>query len=270
MKRIYHFIFLLLFIPVLSRAQQHQEPVVDTITTSLPDSIASLTDENYEQDEPAAPKKNETVFDPKWMAAPDSVKLREVNAATIKAQKADEEFWYANYSFKKEKPKKDEQKEDNSRPLIDNPALETILWVIVVAGFVTFLAVFLMNGNVGIFRRSKAIREQEMTEENFDDIFSINYEQQIEKAAAAGNFNFGVRLLYLRLLRTLAERNIIEYKQERTNFDYLLQVQPTKYYKDFFRLTRHYEYGWYGQFPMQREQFDQIRRQFADFDRTLN
>lgn len=270
MKRIYHFIFLLLFIPALSRAQQPPEPIVDSISASLPDSIASLTDNDYEDEEVAVPKKNETVFDPKWMAASDSVKLREVNAATIKAQQADEEFWYANYSFKKEKPKEDEPKENNSRPLIDSPALETILWVIVVVGFITFLAVFLMNGNVGIFRRSKTIRDREMAEENFDDIFAINYEQQIEKAAAEGNYNFGVRLLYLRLLRTLAERNIIEYKQDRTNFDYLLQLQPTKYYKEFFRLTRHYEYGWYGQFPMQKEQFDQIRRQFADFDRTLN
>lgn len=273
MKRIHQFILFLLFIPVFSHAQQEKTVPEERMTAAadsirIADSIAALTDEDYGEDD-TVHEKSSAAFDPAWMSAGDSVKFRHVSPATIKAQKADEEFWYANYPFKKKKIK-EEDPGNTSRPLIDHPAFETILWVIVVAGFITFLVVFLMNGNAGIFRRSRSITTQGIGEENFEDIFAINYEQQIDKAAAEGNYNLGVRLLYLRLLRTLAERNIIDYKQDRTNFDYLLQLQPTRYYNDFFRLTRHYEYSWYGQFEMERGQFDQIRRQFGDFDRTIN
>jgi len=268
LKRIYHFILFLLFIPVFSRAQDVPVAVQDSV--AIIDSITAATDEEYEDDTVPVEEKKEAWFDPKWMAASDSVILRQVSSATIKAQQADEEFWYANYPFKKEKIKEDEPQAHASEPLITGSALETILWIIVIAGFITFLVMFLKNGNVGIFRRSRTIQTPDASGEDFEDIFAINYEQQIDKAAAEGNYNLGVRLLYLRLLRTLAERNIIDYQQDRTNFDYLLQLQSTKYYKDFFRLTRNYEYGWYGQFRMEGQQFDLVRRQFADFDRTLN
>jgi len=103
-----------------------------------------------------------------------------------------------------------------------------------------------------------------------DDIFAIiNYQLELDKAAASGNYRFGVRLLYLRLLRNLADRNIINYTQDRTNFDYLAQLQPTGYYTDFFRLTRHYEYSWYGQFPLEQDKFIIIRKEFENFDKRL-
>lgn len=77
-----------------------------------------------------------------------------------------------------------------------------------------------------------------------------------------------IRLMYLRLLKNLSERNIIQYKQDRTNLDYLMQLHPTRYYNGFFRITRNYEYSWYGEFPVSNEAYGIIKKEFDNFENT--
>ncbi|MCG2615691.1 DUF4129 domain-containing protein [Terrimonas sp. NA20] len=262
MKRFYHLLFLLFFIPLIAGAQNDSVIVMmDTVAAPIYDDNGNFDDEEESQDEE---KKSEFMSLNFWIK--DSFQLRRVDSSVIKAYLADDDFWYANYPFNKPEPEKEKE---YRRPLVDHPAFETIMWIVVIAGFITFLFIFLTNNNVRLFRSSTPIRHQE-TEANFDDIFSVNYQLEIGKAIASGNMNFAVRLLYLRLLSKMAERNIIEYKQDRTNMDYLMQLYKTKYYQDYFRLTRHYEYAWYGQFPVDRGKFELIRSEFENFERNLN
>jgi hypothetical protein len=67
----------------------------------------------------------------------------------------------------------------------------------------------------------------------------------------------------------MAEKNIIQYKQDRTNLDYLLQLHPTVYYNNFFRITRNYEYSWYGKFEVREGAYKMIRSDFDQFDHQL-
>jgi hypothetical protein len=263
LKRFYYLLFLLFFVPVVTGAQEDSIIVaIDSSATPVYDDDGNfevVEDESQEEDKHRA-------FMSLNLWTRDSFQLRRVDSAAIQAYLADEQFWYANYSFAKPEPVK--QKEYR-RSLVDHPGFETIMWIVVIAGFITFLFIFLTNNNVKLFRSSATIRDAE-TDANFDDIFSVNYQLEIGKAVASGKMNFAVRLLYLRLLSKLAERNIIEYKQDRTNMDYLTQLHKSRYYRDYFRLTRHYEYAWYGQFPVDREKFELIRNEFENFERNLN
>jgi hypothetical protein len=63
----------------------------------------------------------------------------------------------------------------------------------------------------------------------------------------------------------MSEKGIIDYKQTRTNNDYVMQLYGTTYYKDFSKLTRHFEYTWYGQFPLSEEGFASMRNDFDTF-----
>ena len=88
-------------------------------------------------------------------------------------------------------------------------------------------------------------------------------------AAAAGNFRLAIRLMFLRSLKNMSEKNIIRYKQDKTNFDYLVELHPTTYYNNFFKVTRSYEYSWYGQFPVSEDAYRIIRNDFDQFDKAL-
>jgi hypothetical protein len=266
LKRFYHLLFLLFFLPVFAGAQ------TDTVVV-LADSFPAppppaYVEEDNEEEYAEAVEDDHTIgaFLPRYSWSIDSYKLRSIDPAVIKAQQADEDFWYANYSFKKPEPVKEKE---YRRALVDHPAFEVIMWIVVIAGFITFLVIFLTNNNVKLFRSSTLIKETP-SEVDFDDIFSINYQLEVGKAVAAGDLNLAIRLHFLRLLSKLAERNIIEYKQDRTNMDYLMQLYKNRYYQEFFRLTRHYEFAWYGQFPVDREKYELIRNEFETFERNLN
>ncbi len=92
-----------------------------------------------------------------------------------------------------------------------------------------------------------------------NDIFAINYQKEIDKAVGMNNYRLAVRLMFLRLLRNLSDKNIIQYKQDSTNFDYMMQLRSTGMYPDFFRLTRNYEYSWYGQFDIDKEKYSSLK-----------
>ena len=67
-----------------------------------------------------------------------------------------------------------------------------------------------------------------------EDIFAINYQKEIDKACSKGNYRLAIRLMFLRLLKDLSEKNIIQYTQDKTNFDYLIQLHPTRLLQRFF------------------------------------
>ncbi len=222
-----------------------------------------------------------------------SIIQRTLPGDVIKKFRDDDDFWYANADIKnnpsKEKVQKEKeggkttQKEKNEQaikeerqrndsyvPVGQRPWFQTVLWIIIIVGFAAVLFMYLSGSNVGLFRK-KNIRTAASEEEEVitEDIFAINYQKEIDKAAAQGNHRLAIRLMFLRLLKNLSEKNIIRYKQDKTNLDYLLELQPTAYYNNFFRITRNYEYSWYGKFPVNEDAYKVIRSDFDKFDKEL-
>ena len=71
--------------------------------------------------------------------------------------------------------------------------------------------------------------------------------------------------LYLKLLKTLTDNEIIEWKINKTNRDYRREIRKSKYSKKFYKLTFTYEYTWYGEFDINKIQFDKIHIDFNNF-----
>ncbi len=198
---------------------------------------------------------------------PDSLAIRKLPDSIVTNLLRDDNFWYVNYLFEKEK----KQEEKESESFTQSTGFQTILWLIIIGGFAAFVIIYLANSNVGLFRKkSKSIAANEDDGTDTGNIFGINYQREIDKAVNIGNYRLAVRLMFLRVLKNLSDKKVIQYKQDRTNFDYLMQLHSTKYYGDFFRLTRNYEYSWYGQFAIEPEKFTVIKKDFETFDRNLN
>lgn len=254
---------------------QNTEPVVDTAVLYEMDTVVNTVEavkESTDDDDEAyqVEEVEKNYFLPKYMieyGAIDSFKFRHLPPAVLKSLKEDKDFSYAN---KKPADKaKARQSYNSSRPVSQHPVFQTILWLIVIGGFVAFLVIYLLNSNVNLFRKSSRIIDEEETDVMTDDIFAISYAKEIDKATANGDYRLAIRLMFLRLLRNMAEREIINYKQDRTDFDYLLQLQSTRFYSEFFRIVRHYEYSWYGKFSVDSEKYERIKNDFEKFDLKL-
>ena len=192
----------------------------------------------------------------------DTLLSRSLPAGNVKAFKEDRAFWYADETFKKRK-----EKQEGSN-LSGNSLLQTILWLVIIGGFITFLVIYLSNSNTGLFRKSRLINEEE-TGNATDDIFSINYAEEIDKAASVENYRLAVRLMFLRLLRNLSDAGIIQYKQDSTNLDFLTQLHGTPLFSDFLKLARSYEYSWYGYFQIDRAKYAQLKNAFENYELSV-
>ncbi len=229
-----------------------QQGKTQTDTVTVVDEVKNDTDETVDQEIDKIYFREKTGYD-----SPTFIP-RHLPASQLKKLKEDDNFWYANSAPKKEK---------EFTPIGQQSWVQVLLWVIIIGVFAAGLMWWLAGSNVGLFRKKNVnMASGEETGDMPEDIFAINYQKEIDKAATAGNFRLAVRLLYLRLLKNLSDKNIIGYKQDKTNFDYLLQLHPTPYYDKFFRLTRHYEYSWYGHFEVSNDAYSKIKHAFDQLD----
>ena len=256
------FVLFLFSLSLCVKAQQ-AGPTIDSIK-----EIIETTAEDENTEDTASEEKKYFLKKGSFVEQFDPLQLRQLPDSLVKKMQADDDFWYANASIKKKKPKEEEDR--SYTPLGQRSWFKTLMWLIIIGGFAGFIIWFLAGNNAGLFRRQqKLINSNEDEEAMTQDIFAINYQKEIDKASEQGNYRLAVRLMFLRLLKELSEKNIIQYKQGLTNAEYLGQLSRTTYYPAFFRLTRNYEYSWYGLFDVSAEAYSIISKDFNSFSNQL-
>ncbi len=275
----------LLFFSFLSNAQEEKDTT--TIIVDTTETMLAPSDEVTEADVSTTENKY-------FSNRLDTLLIvqRNIPGDVVKKMKGEEDFWYADTDIKQRKSKeqvayekeqgqkgqkeKNEQalkeqkrRDDSYTPIGQRSWFQTVLWIVIITVFAIGLIMYLSGSTVGLFRKRNVMVPDEGDDIITEDIFAINYQKEIDKAAAQGNYRLAIRLLFLRLLKKMSEKNIIRYKQDKTNLDYLLELHPTGYYKNFFRITRNYEYSWYGQFNVSEDAYKVIRSEFDQFDSAL-
>lgn len=260
------------FIFCLSPASLAQDYEADTTVKKI------IIDEAGTDDEEEV--MQESPFTYRWEqdrgGGPDTKDMRKVSPSALNKLQSDKSFWYADVApdssqrqkpeQKKEQvpePEKEKPRSSNRESFLSDGVVRAFLWLLTIVGFGALVIWYLTNSNVMLFRRNRKVGSigNDEPEEMPEDLFKISYQRELERAIAAGNYRLGVRLLYLRLLKQLSDKGKIRYRQESTNADYLAQLYGTPLYSDFFRVTRHYEYSWYGQFPVTEPIFHTIRNE---------
>lgn len=248
-KRLLYTVAFLLFYAFAAFAQEGEEtvPVITEDTVFI--SPESEDGGEFEEADPAALR----------------IASRKADSSLVAELRSDEDLTY-----ERTEPVKKKEPRDSPDNIAVNPWLKNLLWGIIILVFLAIVIAFLYRSNAGMFgKRAKKEEAPEEFSESGDNIFDINYESEIRNAIGAGKYPLAVRLLYLQTLKNLSQRELIEYRQERTNGDYIFQLFNSPYYKSFFSLTRHYEYVWYGKFPVSPAAFQAMQTEFTEFNRRL-
>ncbi len=192
---------------------------------------------------------------------------------------SDDNFWYSN-GEKKLSPKKEEKKEvikENSfwkdlRIFFNSETFRVIAWILIIVGFAAIVVSYLISNDI-IFVKSKARKLNNLStdeEEISDNIFEIDFETHIAKALAASNYRLAIRLMFLQTIKTMSNKNIIQYAADKTNFDYLMQLSGTKYFSLFSKSSLNYEYTWYGNFEVNEQQFATIKNNIYQLNQSIS
>ena len=86
-----------------------------------------------------------------------------------------------------------------------------------------------------------------------------DYDELLQSALEKNEFKNAVRILYLKALQDLTKAELITWKANKTNSDYLRELSSHPAKSTFSRLTYFYEYVEYGDFEINRDGFQKFR-----------
>lgn len=144
---------------------------------------------------------------------------------------------------------------------LGSPTGHFILWSLFIAVALYIGYRMLQDRNILFVRKGRKYATDEAGTE--EDITATNWEALLQKAINEGDVRMAVRSSYMLLLRMLQERQFIQYRQDKTNYDYYRELADTWYSQPFKKLSRSYEYAWYGDLPLADEAYEEYMKTFT-------
>jgi hypothetical protein len=102
-----------------------------------------------------------------------------------------------------------------------------------------------------------------------EDINLIDFEKMIEEAIAAKNFRYAIRLNYLRSLKILSDKEIINWKINKTNREFIKEIKSNDLKSKFEIITSDFEFIWYGGFDIDYRAYINQQNSYSDFNTSL-
>lgn len=91
----------------------------------------------------------------------------------------------------------------------------------------------------------------------------------INEAIKQGNYRLAIRYYYLLSLKKLSENHIISWEQQKTNEDYISEIETNSLKSGFTNITRIYDYVWYGEFNIDVLKFEAFKTQFETLNNNI-
>ncbi len=187
-------------------------------------------------------------------------------------QKFDKNYWQKeteNLTFEEDSIKSKIAKPKPKQSSSFNPASLKYLWLILAA--IVLIVVLVNLFNQAQLKNSKVkptniVNFDELDEESLKD---LELETPLQAALKAKDYKTAYRLKYLNVLKQLIAKNLIFYKKEKTNYEYLMQLNGKLVYEPFRLLTFNFDGIWYGEMPINEEIYNQLDIHFSDFNLKL-
>lgn len=141
---------------------------------------------------------------------------------------------------------------------------------LIVAYVIYMIAKIILNKD-GKWIFGKSTTKKIYTDDEIEkNLIHVDFEKLVQETLKNGDNRLAIRYYYLWLLKQLSEKNIIEWHAEKTNSDYLYEIQPNDLRTDFQYLSYLYNYIWYGEFEMDDNTFLHARNAFDKTLKSLN
>ncbi len=146
--------------------------------------------------------------------------------------------------------------------------LAQVIGFILIAALLVFILLKLFGK--GLFSNKKVDVVQKTTLHELDERpMETDLERFLREALENKDFRLAVRIYYLMLLKILHDKNFIEWKKNKTNMDYLAEVNKHPSYPRLSNNTIMYEFIWYGEKSLGESQFNMIRPSYIDLIKEL-
>ncbi|RRO17194.1 hypothetical protein [Mesohalobacter salilacus] len=145
-----------------------------------------------------------------------------------------------------------------------------VLPYLILGAALIFIVWFIARSNPGnqIMRQHDASKVTITEEEEL--LMTRNLEKMADEAIENQQFRLAIRYLYLNSIKRLDLKDIIKYANDKTNFEYLKEIEFKELSKIFKHLTIAYEQTWYGQMQFDEVYFQNLQQQYETFHKHLD
>lgn len=127
---------------------------------------------------------------------------------------------------------------------------------------VYLIYILLHEGNGSWFHknRNKSIKSHQKL--NIETASSDAFEQLISRAETNTDYRLAIRYQYLQVLKALSLKNLISIEDDKTNAEYLNEIQNVNLNIQLSKILYIYDYTWYGEFEINKTQYDIAKTKF--------
>ncbi len=185
--------------------------------------------------------------------AQDSV-VRQANVPQWQQLTADKAFGYKNDIEWVPVPKPAEKMtflEDFFRALgkfLSSGIWSMLLWIIVIGAVGYFIYMVALNKNNFMFARKKKNIAGTNDAGSTENFALTDWEQLTQQAVSNNDLRMATRYRYMWLLQILQEKQLIQYREDKTNFEYYTELSASQVKQPFRKLSRQYEFAFYGNY----------------------
>lgn len=135
--------------------------------------------------------------------------------------------------------------------------------------FVIFLLYkFFFSGRQFVMNPKEESTDDESTLEFVEkNLLEIDINTYIANATAANNYPLAIRYQQLLNIQLLAKKDIIAWDQTKTNMELTEEILKEDIKKDFKRCSALFDYVWFGDFQIDSNKFEEITKEFHNFQR---
>ncbi len=91
----------------------------------------------------------------------------------------------------------------------------------------------------------------------------------IDDAVKENKYRLAIRYYYLLVLQNLSKKQRIDWQVQKTNHDYVHEIQDAALRAQFSKLTRIYDFIWYGSFEVNESAFAKAQQEFLNVNKGI-
>ncbi len=137
----------------------------------------------------------------------------------------------------------------------------SVLIVIAVILLIALIIFLVYKSGLGSTVSNKDYAD-EIEIQDVEDINELNLDELLQEALSNQNYRMATRIMYLQVLKGLNNKKIIDWQNEKTNYDYIREIKDQNLSDRLDQVTYIYEYIWYGEAELNTSSFKQIEPQF--------
>jgi hypothetical protein len=158
----------------------------------------------------------------------------------------------------------------SSRPSLFSGNVVKYIFVGIIILLLTFLLFITFSNKTS----NKKIRRDKIlvTIEDIEDIHHVpesELQRLLREALERQDYNEAIRIYYVFIIRELSEKKLISWKKEKTNREYLSELNTTIHHTVFREITLLFERVWYGDTHLEEHDYSTISPLFKTFAESI-